>query len=79
MDNFALAKSELAQRIMAVDNQALFAHLRLVLDQLLSQQAQDFEMTDEDRSAISEGRADVAAGRVMSLDEFRKHFGRYEA
>ncbi len=75
--DFANEKNELVQRLMAVNNQAFFAQLRAMLDDFLAEE-QNFELTESDKQAIAEGRADVAAGRVVSLDEFRKHFAKYE-
>ena len=75
--DFAHEKNELVQRLMAVDNHAFFAQLRTMLDEFLAEE-QDFKLTDADRQAIAEGRADVAAGRLESLDEFRKQFAKYE-
>jgi hypothetical protein len=34
----------------------------------------DEPITEEDEAAISEGRADVAAGRTISLDEFERKY-----
>ncbi len=34
----------------------------------------DEPITEEDKAAISEGRADVAAGRTISLDEFEHKY-----
>ncbi len=75
--DFANEKNELVQRLMAVNNQAFFAQLRAMLDDFLAEE-QNFKLTESDKQAIAEGRADVAAGRVVSLDEFRKHFAKYE-
>lgn len=75
--DFANEKNELVQRLMAVNNQAFFAQLRAMLDDFLAEE-QNFELTESDKQAIAEGRADVAAGRVESLEEFRKHFAKYE-
>ncbi len=75
--DFANEKNELVQRLMAVNNQAFFAQLRTMLDEFLAEE-QNFKLTEADKEAIAEGRADVAASRVESLDEFRKHFAKYE-
>jgi hypothetical protein len=75
--DFAEEKRELIQRLLALNNPVFFAQLRTLLDQFYSED-QDDELTEADKIAIAEGRADVAAGRVESWEEFRKHFVRYE-
>jgi hypothetical protein len=35
----------------------------------------DEPLTDEDREALREGREDIAAGRVVSMDDLRRELG----
>lgn len=65
-----LAEAELAPTLRLVETQRHDPML-----QALADAPQDDEpWTDEDETAVAEGRADLAAGRTISLDEMlRKH------
>jgi len=42
---------------------------------LLNAPEDDEPLTDEDRAAIAEGKADIARGDVVSADEMKRRFG----
>jgi hypothetical protein len=54
-----------------------FLRSQVTLPRVLSEAPEDGEpLTDEDRAAIAEGAADIAAGRVVTLEEIKREFGR---
>jgi len=42
---------------------------------LMNAPEDDEPLTDEDRAAIAEGKADIARGDVVSADEMKRRFG----
>jgi hypothetical protein len=65
-----LAEAELAPTLRLVETQRHNPMLRALDDA----PEDDEPWTDEDEAAVAEGRADLAAGRTISLDEMlRKH------
>jgi predicted transcriptional regulator len=77
-EQFVQKKKELVQRVNAMNSEAFFLQLRALLDAYQSGQGHDFQLTEADIAAIAAGRADVKAGRVISLQDFRQQFGKYE-
>ncbi len=55
---------------LAAAREALTALADPVLLALLSAPEDDEPLTDEDLEALAEGRADAAAGRTITLDEY---------
>ena len=65
-----LAEAELATTLRLVETQRHDPMLQALADA----PEDDEPWTDEDEAAVAEGRADLAAGRTISLDEMlRKH------
>jgi predicted transcriptional regulator len=65
-----LAEAELAPTLRLVETQRHDPMLQALADA----PEDDEPWTDEDEAAVAEGRADLAAGRTISLDEMlRKH------
>jgi hypothetical protein len=65
-----LAEAELAPTLRLVETQRHDPMLQALADA----PEDDEPWTDEDEAAVAEGRADLAAGRTVSLDEMlRKH------
>jgi predicted transcriptional regulator len=65
-----LAEAELAPTLRLVETQRHEPMLQALADA----PEDDEPWTDEDEAAVAEGRADLAAGRTISLDEMlRKH------
>jgi hypothetical protein len=65
-----LAEAELAPTLRLVETQRHDPMLQTLADA----PEDDEPWTDEDEAAAAEGRADLAAGRTISLDEMlRKH------
>jgi len=67
------AKEKLRERIEDLSEEEARRLLALVDDpvtrRLDSAPPEDEELSTEEEAAVSEGRADVAAGRTVSLDE----------
>lgn len=65
-----LAEAELAPTLRLVETQRHDPMLQALADA----PEDDEPWTDQDEAAVAEGRADLAAGRTISLDEMlRKH------
>lgn len=76
------AKEELRERVEALSEEQAGEALRLlelgadpVVAAFRDARVDDEPFTEEDESALAEARADVAAGRTVSLDEAMREFG----
>lgn len=76
------AKEQLRERIEALSEEEAAAALRLLdaradpLTRLLDDAPIDDEpTTPEEEAAVAEARADIAAGRTISLDEIKRELG----
>jgi predicted transcriptional regulator len=78
-DGFSDEKRELIHQLQTINSHSFFAQLRLLIELHQAQAEESFELTEADRQAIAAGRADVANGRVHTLEEFRQFFSKYEA
>jgi hypothetical protein len=75
------AKEQLIERVMGLSEAEADETLRLLSERedpvvrvLDGAPLEDEEISDEEEAAVAEGRADLAAGRTVSLDEaMREH------
>ena len=75
------AKEQLLERVMKLSEAEADETLRLlstrddpVLRLLDDAPLEDEEISAEEEAAVAEGRADIAAGRTVSLDEAMREF-----
>lgn len=75
------AKEQLLERVMKLSEAEADETLRLLADRedpvlrrLDNAPLEDEEISAEEEAAVAEGRADIAAGRTVSLDEAMREF-----
>jgi predicted transcriptional regulator len=66
-ESIAERKIDLAQRLLAIDDLAVLDEIYAILVNAAEDDVNWYEnLSDEDKASIERGRADIAAGRVIS-------------
>ena len=70
-------KLELAHWLFRLDDEAILEQVEDLIRVLRSEEQAHEEIPQDHRDAIGRGDADIAAGRVIQLEDFRKKYARY--
>lgn len=73
-ESFFELKNDTAQIILALQDEALLARVREILeDAALADGGWYDSLDDEDRASVDQAEADVAAGRILSHEQVKEN------